>query len=177
MDTLISQEKRDWSIDKLNKILQNNLISTKVEKGIFDYCNNYCEKNKLSKEKKINNKSFFENLYSKKLISLYTNLNKNSYISNKDLLTKVVNKTFDPEKLAFMKPNDIFPEHWKSLLEEKNKRDKMLYEVRTEAATDIYKCSKCKKRMCTYYERQTRSADEPTTIFVTCLNCGKRWKM
>ena len=52
----------------------------------------------------------------------------------------------------------------------------MLYEVRTEAATDIYKCGRCKKRECTFYQLQTRSADEPMTTFVTCLNCGTRWK-
>jgi transcription elongation factor S-II len=28
----------------------------------------------------------------------------------------------------------------------------------------------------TYYEMQTRSADEPMTVFVSCLNCGKNWK-
>ena len=44
------------------------------------------------------------------------------------------------------------------------------------AATDEFKCYKCKKRKCTYYEMQTRSADEPMTTFVTCLNCGNRWK-
>ena len=44
------------------------------------------------------------------------------------------------------------------------------------AATDQFKCYKCKKRKCTYYEMQTRSADEPMTTFVTCLSCGNRWK-
>ena len=29
---------------------------------------------------------------------------------------------------------------------------------------------------CTYYQLQTRSADEPMTTFVTCINCGNRWK-
>lgn len=31
----------------------------------------------------------------------------------------------------------------------------------THAVTDIFKCAKCKQRKCTYYQMQTRSADEP----------------
>ncbi len=43
-------------------------------------------------------------------------------------------------------------------------------------ATDEFKCHKCKKRRCTYYQKQTRSADEPMTTFITCLECGYRWR-
>ena len=39
-----------------------------------------------------------------------------------------------------------------------------------------FTCSKCKSKKCTYYEMQTRSADEPATIFITCLDCGKNWR-
>jgi transcription elongation factor S-II len=42
--------------------------------------------------------------------------------------------------------------------------------------TDMFKCGKCKKRRCTYYQMQTRSADEPMTTFVKCVECGHRWK-
>jgi transcription elongation factor S-II len=35
----------------------------------------------------------------------------------------------------------------------------------THAATDIFKCGRCKQRKCTYYQMQTRSADEPMTTF------------
>lgn len=45
-----------------------------------------------------------------------------------------------------------------------------------EASTDAFKCGKCGKRQCTYYQLQTRSADEPMTTFVTCVNCDNRWK-
>jgi hypothetical protein len=30
--------------------------------------------------------------------------------------------------------------------------------------------------LCRYYQMQTRSADEPMTTFVSCLNCNNRWK-
>ena len=44
------------------------------------------------------------------------------------------------------------------------------------ASTDMFQCGKCKQRKCTYYQMQTRSADEPMTTFVTCTVCDNRWK-
>lgn len=43
------------------------------------------------------------------------------------------------------------------------------------ATTDRFTCSKCKGNKCIYNEKQTRSADEPTTKFVTCVLCGYKW--
>ena len=75
-----------------------------------------------------------------------------------------------------MNPREMYPEKWKSLVDSKIKRDNSLYNEELAAATDEFKCYKCKKRKCTYYQLQTRSADEAMTTFVTCLNCGNHWK-
>ena len=40
----------------------------------------------------------------------------------------------------------------------------------------LYKCGACKSTKTTHYSQQTRSADEPMTVFVSCLDCGKKWK-
>jgi len=40
----------------------------------------------------------------------------------------------------------------------------------------IFRCNKCKKFKTSYYELQTRSADEPMTVFVTCHVCNVTWK-
>ena len=40
----------------------------------------------------------------------------------------------------------------------------------------FFKCGRCKSIKTTYFQMQTRSADEPMTVFVSCLNCGKNWK-
>jgi len=42
--------------------------------------------------------------------------------------------------------------------------------------SSTFTCGKCKKNKTTYYQMQTRSADEPMTTFVICLNCKNRWK-
>jgi transcription elongation factor S-II len=40
----------------------------------------------------------------------------------------------------------------------------------------LFTCGRCKSHKTTSTQKQTRSADEPMTVFVLCLNCGKRWK-
>ena len=57
-----------------------------------------------------------------------------------------------------------------------NQKEKIKYELKPEAMTDTFKCNKCGSRETSYYEVQTRSADEPMTQFITCLNCNARWK-
>eukprot|EP00466_Bigelowiella_natans_P016419 jgi/Bigna1/132787/aug1.19_g7495 len=39
-----------------------------------------------------------------------------------------------------------------------------------------FKCGKCKKSMTDVNQKQTRSGDEPMTLFITCLNCNNKWK-
>lgn len=51
------------------------------------------------------------------------------------------------------------------------------YNQRHQKATEgVYTCRKCKGKKTTQFEMQTRSADEPMTLFITCLNCGNQWR-
>ena len=115
-------------------------------------------------------------MYFNKARSLYTNLDKNSYVKNTYLINQIETGMIEIEKIPFMNYQEMFPEHWKRLLDEKYKREKLLYEEKMEAMTDQFKCGRCKSKKCTYYELQTRSADEAMTTFISCLNCGNRWK-
>ena len=117
----------------------------------------------------------FSKIYLNKCVSLYANLDSSSYIKNMRLLERYVSNEFDASELARMDRESLFPEIWKKLLDEKQK-SKFKYKKDTDGATNKFKCSRCKKRVCSYFELQTRSADEPMTVFVTCLNCGKRWR-
>ncbi|KAJ0030853.1 hypothetical protein Pint_13530 [Pistacia integerrima] len=48
--------------------------------------------------------------------------------------------------------------------------------IAPKATTDQFKCGRCGQRKCTHYQMQTRSADEPMTTYVTCVNCNNHWK-
>ena len=165
-------EYRTNIIELFTKVL-NKEIAEKLETSMFNYI---CDK---SVERKIIRKwdnNFFRKMYFNKARSLYTNLDKNSYVKNTYLISQIENGNIEIEKIPFMNYQEMFPEHWKRLLDEKYKREKLLYEEKMEAMTDQFKCSRCKSKKCTYYELQTRSAYEAMTTFISCLNCGNRWK-
>jgi hypothetical protein len=105
-----------------------------------------------------------------------TNFHPDSYIGNKSLIERWKEGEFTLESLGRWTPYELNPANWKDLKDQQFRRDKRILEGNLAMATDRFRCSQCKKKMCSYYELQTRSADEPMTIFISCLNCGKHWK-
>ena len=172
-------ELRNKIIEKINNLLKTHNftdtynISKEIEKGIYNNTISIAGEKQLLKKWENN---FFRKLYLMKAISIYSNLDPTSYIQNKRFIQRLKNKEFNPSEIASLDSLHIFPETWKKIYDEKEKRNKVLYEIDMNMATDIFTCSRCHKNKCTYYQLQTRSADEPMTTFVTCINCGKRWK-
>ena len=119
----------------------------------------------------------FESLYLASARRLLGNLNTKSYVGNQQLLQKVLQGTLSIDTLADMTAMDYAPQIYAPLRERMNLREQHQLEGNKAMATDLFKCGRCHKRECTYYELQTRSADEPMTKFITCLNCGNHWRM
>jgi len=163
---------RTDNIDIFSTLVDND-IAKEIEKSIYEYTK------KISKKRNILplwTNDVFKKIYINKSISLYTNIDKTSYIKNDSLIDKINKKQLNIDQLAFMSFQQLFPKHWKEMLDEKYKREKLMYEDKQESMTDQFKCGRCKQRKCTYYELQTRSADEGMTIFITCIICGNRWR-
>ena len=82
----------------------------------------------------------------------------------------------DPAEFAEMSPVQQNPQRWADLIQKTVEKDKALYSKEVTASIVLY-CSRCKRKTkCDYYQMQTRSADEPMTTFITCLECDKKWK-
>ena len=71
---------------------------------------------------------------------------------------------------------DLDPGRWKAMIQSIIDKKKAMYSKKSTASIFLH-CSSCKKKTrCDFYQLQTRSADEPMTTFVTCLECDKKWK-
>lgn len=152
-------------------IFENEKYALNLEKGIYNYSIKEADIKKVLKKW---SNPFFVQIYIDKFRSIWINL-KNDDVKN-NIKKQIEEYELQPHKVAFMTHQELNPKKWEALIEQKIKRDKAKYETKIQAATDIFKCRKCKSNECTYYQMQTRSADEPMTTFVSCINCGNRWK-
>mmetsp|Transcript_11686 Transcript_11686/g.23023 ORF Transcript_11686/g.23023 Transcript_11686/m.23023 type:complete len:304 (+) Transcript_11686:118-1029(+) len=106
-----------------------------------------------------------------------------------ELRHNIIDGSLPVSELVRMSPDDMLPQDKK---DEKQKEldevfqasqqdwlDKNREEIMKAAGVDVngglYIC-KCGSKKTTHYQKQTRSADEPMTVFVSCLTCGKRWR-
>ena len=143
----------------------------KIEKSIYNNTIKICRYRCI--ERSWDNKLFIEK-YKSYYKKVYSNLvlNKNA----DQVINKIKYGVWEPDKIVTMTPQDLYPEIYEDIfLKNKKLMDKYSEEKKAQGST-IFRCAKCRQNNCIYYQYQTRSADEPMTTFVTCLNCDNRWK-
>jgi DNA-directed RNA polymerase subunit M/transcription elongation factor TFIIS len=145
-----------------------------IEVGIYNWSIKFSDEHGVIKNWA--NKKFV-NIYMGKARSILANVDKESYVGNERLMNRLHDGEFLPHEIPFMKPENMFPEKWRTIIDAKMKREQFSLQDKQEAMTTMFKCGKCKKRECVYKELQIRSCDEPMTLFITCLNCGNRWRI
>ena len=165
------EEFRTNVCKKLSILLDEGLSAQSIEnmeKSIYNYCVRDAGARNIVKKW---DNPFFVQLYLDKLRSIYINIKQSSEFKDK-LLTKQIKA----HEVGNLTHQDMAPLKWQRLIEDKKIRDENKYTPKLEASTDNFTCRKCKSKKCSYYQLQTRSADEPMTTFVTCIECGSRWK-
>lgn len=151
---------------QLLKYIDNENKCKNIEIGIYNYSIQEADSKKIIKKW---DNIYFTEIYISKLRTIFNNL-------TPELIEKINTNEILPHKIAFMTHQELQPDKWKEMLDMKRKLDESLFNTNIAAATDMFTCYKCNGKQCTYYQLQTRSADEPMTTFVTCINCGNKWK-
>lgn len=168
-----SHPLRAFNRQKLGGIGLGDLEAADLEIGIFNETIEYCQSRRIPCNWA---SSGFQQAYLCKSRQIFANLHPDQYIENARLIERLRDKEMLPHELAEFPREQLFPERWRDIIDRALVKQKNAYEPNLVAMTDQYTCSKCKKKKITYYELQTRSADEPSTHFFTCHNCGHRWK-
>jgi len=115
--------------------------------------------------------------YKQKFTSLLTNFKDATNIA---LVKSVMSGEYSGKDLCEMSSKQLASDEVRQKHEAISKekaRHKTILLSDNQPSTDQFRCGKCKQYKTTYYQLQTRSADEPMTTFITCTVCGNRWKM
>ena len=133
--------------------------SEEIEHAILNRCVNDAQKWFVDIDW---NNSVFVDMYRSRAVSLYP---------YRDMAANM-----SPTEFVDSTAVDLNPKRWKEMIQKIIDKEKAMYSKKSTASIFMF-CSSCKKKTrCDYYQLQTRSADEPMTTFVTCLECDRRWK-
>jgi transcription elongation factor S-II len=169
MTPSLRQKVVDYYVKRLNSLGGSETAAAaaaaNIEIGIYNYAIREATAKKIVKSWE---NKYFAQLYKNRLRSIYFNV-------DDARLEAIARGQVQARDLAFMTHQELCPEKWADLIEKKHIRESNQATVR-QCTTDLFICKKCGSKNCTYYELQIRSADEPATIFVSCLDCGKNWR-
>jgi DNA-directed RNA polymerase subunit M/transcription elongation factor TFIIS len=92
--------------------------------------------------------------------------------------TLIADNTIEPIQVAGVDHYTLAPHLYDGFHEKKRQRELYTALADAEEAYDgILKCDTCSSMKTRYVEVQTRSADEPMTVFARCMNCGVHWTL
>jgi DNA-directed RNA polymerase subunit M/transcription elongation factor TFIIS len=157
---MISSKLRKEVYDKFNKLFSKE-IAKQIEFSIYIFSEEYAENN--------NTPFLLEHIYKNKADELFCLINN----GNLEKTIKAIDmKKINPYKIASMKPSEL-----NLILSNKNyidiiKKRELNMMLSEKKGSMAFECKKCKKRKCSITEKQVRSADEPATQFISCLECG-----
>jgi len=139
-------------------------MAIELENNVFKYSKEYMNASDL-------NSDHFKSIYNTKIHDIHHNLNP---LNSPTLLSDILNKKINLKTIPYVQPNELNPTLWEPIIK---KKDFIEYKKNNMATSDAYECRKCKQRKCKVFLLQTRSADEPMTIFVQCENCNTSFRI
>jgi len=144
-----------------------NKLGINVETSVYNYTIREAIRNGIVRK---TTHMPFVVLYTSRLRSVWWNLT-----TNPTLYESICSGEITPQMMETMTHMELNMEKWKEELRAKTLRDQSRFANKETACTSVYTCRKCRSRKCTFCAVQIRSSDEPMTVFVTCLDCGKNF--
>jgi len=154
----------------LMMVLDPEKMAKNIEIGIFNFSLDQAQRHHIVKKW---SNPIFTQIYLDRLRSLYLNL---SNPNQTYLIHALCTNQITVQSLAKMTHQEMLPDKWKTLVEQHLKKEQSKRNQQISAMTDAYICRKCGSNQTTYYELQTRSADEQSTLYITCITCSNKWK-
>ena len=165
---------REYVVNEFATLLKQKVTDPmpfNLEKSIFNWA---IRESKLKNDVPAWENHMFKERYKTKFLNIKYNM------QNSDLTDRILKKEVKTTTIAGLNAMGLDPKgrtatmykqrqefHMKKLLDAKKEHSDFV---------GMFICGKCKSNKTTNYQMQTRSADEPMTTFVTCLNCSKNWK-
>ena len=184
----VSPPIRAFVCAKLDTIFDNIDIVTNIEKSVYNWSINDAKFKKLVLNWK---NPQFAHIYKQRWINIWYNI---SHPDNTMIRTDITSgKIGNLKKIAWLPPESLWPNGPYATTVRDNRDKEAAMDVAYKRLGDNYEgmieCKKCaynnrskkqedkvKTFKTTYYQMQTRSADEPMTTFVTCHECSNRWR-
>ena len=126
----------------------------------------------LTKKIEITNTEEFIKAYKVRFLELMQNLHPDKGTKNDYLFSKICSGEITFPILEKLQGVQLHPIRHQKIVHQIEQR----FNKNKEKPTSLYKCRRCKTNYTSFIEKQTRSADEPMTVFVRCHNCGNNWR-
>lgn len=144
-------------------------LTDKMAKNVEISIHNYVLKNYKRED--------YQRFYARKIRSIVYNLSFDTFKND------VSSKKYKYSDIPYLRHDQMCPERPHAMMKEYLKkkeidiqRCKMLLETEKKDSRGLYTCKACRSKATVFQAVQIRSADEPMTIFITCLECDNRWK-